>query len=92
MGSNKATAIWETDMDRIDRYKCLYRNRYYIARRKSKREVFNFWINIKNTIKDIKKSGCSDKRKRIKIVRKSALSGLKFKPSIEYPGEKENGR
>lgn len=23
MGSNKATAIWETDMDRIDRYKCL---------------------------------------------------------------------
>ena len=54
--------------------------------------MFNFWINIKNTIKDIKKSGCSDKRKRIKIVRKSALSGLKFKPSIEYPGEKENGR
>lgn len=36
MGSNKATAIWETDMDRIDRYKCLYRNRYYIARRKAR--------------------------------------------------------
>ncbi len=84
MGSNKATAIWETEENRLERYQYLYRNRYYIAKHGSKSDRIRYWVSIKNTIRDTIKSDSTCKKKCIKIILKSALSGLKFNPKIEY--------
>lgn len=84
MGSNKATTIIDTDEERLGRFKVLYRNRYYIAKHGAKREKFDFWLGIKNSIRDVMKSDCSNKGKRIKIILKSCWDGLFFNPEIEY--------
>lgn len=85
MASNKATYITNADSDRLNRFEKLYRNRYYIAKHHgSKREQLLFWTGIKNTIRDILKSDCSDKIRRCRIVLKSSLKGLRFNPEIEY--------
>ncbi len=82
--SNIATSIIdETDESRLDRYKLLYRNRYYIARRTSKRAKILYWLSVKNTIRDINKSTTGNKALKRRIVRKSAWSGLFFHPEIE---------
>uniref|UniRef100_UPI0040573F68 glycosyltransferase family 2 protein n=1 Tax=Agathobacter sp. TaxID=2021311 RepID=UPI0040573F68 len=84
MGSNKATTIIDTDEERLGRFDLLYRNRYYIAKHGAKRDVILYWLEIKNTIRDIKNSNCKNKGKRIRIVLRSVWKGLRFKPQIEY--------
>lgn len=84
MGSNQATSIIESDETRLERYKLLYRNKYYIVRHGAKREKILYWLEIKNTIRDIRKSNCSHKSKRCRIVLGSCIKGLTFKPTIEY--------
>lgn len=88
MGSNKATTIIDTESDRIGRFEKLYRNRYYIAKHGAKREKILYWLEIKNTIRDIQKSNCSDKGKKIRVVLKSVWKGLRFNPKIEYVSTK----
>ena len=88
MGSNKATTIMDTEEERLGRYEVLYRNRYYIAKHGAKRDMVLYWLDIKNTIKDIKNSNCSNKKKRIDIVLKSVRKGFDFNPKIEYVDEK----
>ena len=88
MVSNTATTIIDTDSDRLGRFDVLYRNRYYIAKHGQKRDMFLYWLEIKNTIRDIKHSNCPDKNKRIKIVLKSVWKGLRFHPQVEYIQEK----
>lgn len=84
MGSNQATSIIESDETRLERYKLLYRNKYYIVRHGAKREKILYWLEIKNTIRDIRRSNCSHKSKRCRIVLGSCIKGLTFKPTIEY--------
>lgn len=84
MKSNEATDIYEADASRLDRYKYLYRNRYYVAKKESKRSKLLFWMWIKNTLRDIMRAKCTQKSKRCMIVIKSCIEGLKFNPSIEY--------
>lgn len=84
MGSNQTTSISESDEIRLERYKVLYRNKYYIARHGVKREKILYWLEIKNAIRDIRKSNCSHKAKRCRIVLGSCIKGLFFKPTIEY--------
>ena len=84
MNSNQATSIIEADESRLDRYKLLYRNKYYIAKHSAKREKILFWLEIKNTVRDILKSNCSHKWKKCRIVIGSSLKGLFFKPPISY--------
>lgn len=84
MQSNQATSIVESDSDRLQRYGYLYRNKYYIAKHSAKREKILFWLQVKNTIKDIFKSSCDKKMKRCGIVVRSCFKGLFFNPKIEY--------
>ncbi len=84
MASNKATTIMDAQEDRLARFELLYRNRYYIAKHSQKRDKILFWLSIKNTIRDILKSNCANKGKRIRIVLKSCMKGLFFRPKIEY--------
>ena len=88
MGSNKSATIIDTDNDRLGRFELLYRNRYYVAKHGAKRDRILFWIEIKNTIRDIQKSNCKNKGKRIRIVLKSVWKGLSFEPKIEYISKK----
>ena len=84
MGSNTAATIVDTDDDRLSRFNVLYRNRYYIAKHGAKRDRILYWLEIKNTLKDIMKSKCTNKWKRITIVLRSCWKGLFFNPKIEY--------
>ncbi len=84
MGSNKATTIWDTDPDRLGRFAYLYRNRRYIVNHGMKRDRMLFRIDIMNTMKDIMKSNCSHKWKRVHIVWRSYRKGKRFNPPIEY--------
>lgn len=85
MASNRTvTIVDEEDENRLDRYSKLYRNRYYILRHGAKREKMFFWMDVKNVVKAILKSGRKDKWKRVRIVLKSAFSGKRFNPKVEY--------
>lgn len=85
MASNRTvTIVDEEDESRLDRYAKLYRNRYYILRHGPKREKLFFWMDVKNVVRSILKSGRKDKWKRVRIVLKSALSGKRFNPKVEY--------
>ena len=84
MNMNSGTSIMNDREDRLDRYRYLYRNRYYIARNNRKKDQVNYFIDIKNTIKALLLSDKPDKYKRIRIVISSYLSGVCFKPKIEY--------
>lgn len=84
MKTNQATSIEEASSDRLERYKYLYRNRYYVASHGAKREKIIFWLMIKNTLQNILKSDSKDKWKRCVIVISSCMSGLNFKPTIEF--------
>ena len=84
MASNQATTIMDSSEDRLGRYEVLYRNRYYIARHGAKRDQILFWLEIKNVIRDIRKSNCTNKGKRIRLVLKSVWKGFRFNPKIDY--------
>lgn len=85
MASNRATTISdETNKDRLGRYKYLYRNLYYIAKKGAKREKILFWLRVKNDLKAVRKSSEPHKFTKSKIIIKSAVSGLFFKPKVEF--------
>ena len=84
MKSNTATTILQASGDRLSRYKYLYRNRYYIAKRGRKLELFEYFVYIKNTLREIVSSNNKNKIKMVYIVIKSTISGVFFDPKIEY--------
>ena len=85
MKSNNMTSIQDEAEGRLNRYRYLYRNLYYIARSGRKKDQLNYMIEVKNTVKDLLRSGRKDKWKRVRIVLGSYLSGMRFRPEIEYP-------
>lgn len=83
MKANAATSIVsERDEQRLGRYRYLFRNKYYIAARQSKREVMRYWLYVFDTLREILKHSEQYKMKKCSIVIKSSLSGLFFKPKI----------
>lgn len=84
MKTNQATSIEKASSDRLERYKYLYRNRYYVASHGAKREKIIFWLMVKNTLQNILKSDSKDKWKRCAIVVSSCMSGLVFHPTVEF--------
>lgn len=84
MKSNSGTSILDEQSDRLGRYRYMYRNRYYVAKHGAKRDKILYWLLVKNTIKDLRRSCLPDKKKRIAIVLKSCKEGLFFNPQIEY--------
>ena len=87
MQTNASTNILNEKSDRLERYRYLYRNRYYIAKNGYKRDFILFQILTMNTIRDLMKSESRDKLRRMKIVIQSYLSGIRFHPQIEYVNE-----
>ena len=85
MKTNVGTTIYSPKEKRLDRYRFLYRNKLYIAKKNSKRDVLNFFLDMKNDIKKIRSSECIDKKQRCRIVVKSAIRGLVFNPPICFP-------
>ena len=82
--SNIGTSIVdEEDEQRLTRYRYLYRNKHYIAKRKSKRARLFLLFEVKNTVRDIMKSTSSKKWQKVKIVVASYLSGAFFNPQID---------
>lgn len=82
--SNIPTSIVdETDEQRIQRYKFLYRNKYYIARHSQKRAKMVYWLEIKYVLGDILKRSKTQKWKKFSLVLKSCLAGMFFNPKVE---------
>lgn len=83
MATNSAMNLVGESADRIDRYWYRYRNRMYIARKKGITMVIReFMICGRDIMKIIFKSK-GGKGKRIYIILRGAISGLKFNPLIE---------
>ncbi len=73
----------DTD-DRLDRYQYLYRNDAYLYKREGIKGFLYEVIRLSAHIKRVVFSDCKNKRKRIGIIIKSTMSGLKFNPQIEH--------
>ena len=84
INSNVATPIEKDSEDRLWRYKFLYRNIYYLAKKNGKKAVLDYYYDIAKDICRILKSTCDKKGKRISIICKSVLSGYRFKPEVEF--------
>lgn len=82
--SNVATPIEKDSEDRLWRYKFLYRNIYYLAKKNGKKAVLDYYYDIVKDMLRILKSDCNNKGKRIAIICKSVLSGYRFKPEVEF--------
>ena len=87
MATNVGTTIVDEPGERLGRYRYLFRNRCYIARHGPKRDRLNYAIDIKNAVRDLLKSDCPDKLRRVHIVLSSYLQGWSFHPEIEYVDE-----
>lgn len=82
--SNIPTSIVdETDEQRIQRYRLLYRNKYYIARHSNKRAKMVYWLDIKYVLSDILKRSKTQKWNKCSLVLKSCLAGMFFNPKVE---------
>ena len=82
--SNIGAKIDTDSDDRLDRYNYLYRNDMYLYKREGLKgfayEIPRLMIHITRVIK----GDCNNKAKRIGIIIKSTLSGIRFNPKIEY--------
>lgn len=85
MGSNRSTDIYEETGDRLDRYKLLYRNRFYYGKKNGIKETL-FYLNyvFESFIRIIKKSP-DRKWKRIYLLMSGFARGVFFNPKIEFP-------
>lgn len=82
--SNIGASIAEEDGERLNRFKCLYRNDVVLYRGEGLKGWILLYIRlILHTIKIIK-SDKQDKKDRLKIMFSSIKEGKKFHPSIEY--------
>lgn len=83
--ANIGANISNDSLDRLDRYRYLYRNDVYLYRREGIKGFFYelFRLNL-HALKTLFKA--KNKRfKRIKIIFGGSISGLKFNPKIEFP-------
>ena len=84
MNSNQKVGIAEESIDRLWRYKYLYRNEVYVFRREGiKGYVYLIARMIKHTL-EILYSSKKDKRIKITIIWNSFFSGFSFSPKVEY--------
>lgn len=85
MASNGGTNIATESPDRLFRYGYSYRNHFYNTRGEKKLVRLTFHYSVLLDFKNILKSKQGGKCKKIKIMIGSYLSGLWFKPEVEYP-------
>lgn len=86
--NNIGSNIVADDINNLNRYKCCYRNEYYVYRREGIFGKIYYFIKRKYHIIKILMSSNSknDKRTKIKLINDSVKIGKKFYPKIEYIG------
>ena len=83
--SNNGSDISKDAEERLDRYSYAFRNEGYIFRREGLIGVIYYITKcLYNILKVIINRGCNNKKKRITIVFKGLIDGLKFNPKIEF--------
>ena len=70
--------------DRLNRYKYAYRNEMYLMRREGFIGRMYMFLKKRIHIHRVKKSDCTQKRERIKIIVDSIKTGKNFNPRIEF--------
>lgn len=86
--NNFGANIASDDVERIPRYKYLYRNDVYLYRREGvKGFLYEFVRIVDHTLRVILKAK-NNKFKRLKMIYKGTIKGLSFKPRIEYVNKK----
>lgn len=88
MANNAGTNIADESADRLFRYGYSYRNHFYNTRRENKTGKLTFHYSVLLDLKNILRSNKPGKFKKIKIMMKSYLSGIGFRPEIEFPDGK----
>lgn len=82
--SNIGASIDRDSLDRLDRYNYLYRNDVYLYRREGIKGWLFLIPRLCVHILRILKSEQKGKMKKIKIILKATINGIKFDPKIEY--------
>lgn len=82
--NNIGANIENDTVDRLDRYKYLYRNDVFLYKREGLKGYFYIITRLMYHIFKIIKTKNKGKFKKIKLVISSTLQGIKFNPQIEY--------
>lgn len=83
MGQNTTTDIFKDGANRIDRYFFDYRNRTFIAKRSSKKELLRTLLKAIAMILRVSLHKNDHKLKKLWIISKGTIIGLFFNPRIE---------
>lgn len=83
LGVNNNSLLIE-DSSRIKRYYYSYRNRFYIAKKNGKKEVIKYILRFININIKIIFKGKKGKFKKLIVVWKGFIAGIRFNPRTEY--------
>ncbi len=84
MGSNSKVGIENDSIDRIWRYEYMYRNEVYLYRREGvKGWIYVLLRTLLHTYK-VMRYADGNKMKKVGIIWRSVLSGVRFKPPVRY--------
>jgi hypothetical protein len=84
MRSNSKVDIVVEDSERLQRYKIAFRNRYYYNKNRGVKVLLKYYAFLLGTIINVIKNSKSKKAKRIGIILKGTIDGIRFTPSIDY--------
>lgn len=88
MNSNNKVGIEQDSIERLWRYKYLYRNEVYVYRREGIKGFLYLWTRLfLHTGKVLFKPG-ENKKEKLQTIWKSFASGFRFNPPIEYISER----
>ena len=84
MNENNSADIIKTEPERVTRYFYEYRNKYYIHKIQGSKSLLKYYKYLVMTILKVIFSKGEGKLKKIGIVLKGWINGIKFNPKIEY--------
>lgn len=84
MQHNRKVNIVNDTMDRISRYKLLYRNEMYIYRREGLVGIAYFILRVAYHLFKIMISKSDNKKEKMSVILTSVKEGICFNPPIEY--------
>lgn len=87
--SNIGANISNDSIERLDRYKYLYRNDVYLYRREGLKGFFYEVLRLTSHFFRILFKAKNNKRKRIKMLTSGTKDGFKFHPQIEFVDDGE---
>lgn len=84
MNENKGVDILITSKERLFRYYYEFRNKYYIQKIQGKKHILRYYKYLLKTILKILFTKTDGRFKKLHIVIKGWINGIKFNPNIEY--------